>query len=369
MNRLCVLISQLVLVGCCFTITVFMPAPVLGKDTGTFVSVQGNVWVSAEDQSWNPAVVGQKIFFGNTLKTEAGATTGILNPDGTLIRISENTKLIYKPGIRPKKKAGFFRILKDLFSKQEQTRIGGARGIKEGKVKCPENSQIGLVLDKDIFTGKDLERIFLMASRFEQCGKAGIAAGLIVHLSMFEQDNEGFQHLAQSVVVKAKRDHDFTLKAKWNVFVKSAQKRQFIAKRNNEITTGTQFRVHYHAEKDSYLYLFLTDPQNKITKVIHPEDLQAGIGQPVGSHRSDAIKGGRAGQIIPKKGWSDFGKSNSDRILWGWACMAPLSDRSVQHYTGRVQESLTNTISDSGVTENIPELCLDSFFQSYITAK
>ncbi len=332
-------------------------------NTGTVLTVQGKVWLSKKNNIWIPLNQGVKIDFGDHIRTEEKSNVGILNPDGSLKRIGESVKVIYSPDSKPEEK-GFFALLIDLFSSEDRTRIGGARGEGD-EVLCPVNEQWINILQKETINQPDIKDIFGLAGTYDLCGKPEKTAALISMVSNHFPDNTGYKHLANKTLAKAKKQLGFDLKANWNVFVKTKKGKQFQGKKQNTIIPNSSFRIHYHAGKESYQYLFLTDTNKKDTRLVFPENPSAIKKQKQDSDFQSYVTAGRRGQIIPVKGWINFSSTESDQILWGWSCMAPVQTGIIKRKLHNLNNWLKANQSSYPFSDHLPNLCINHFYQVY----
>jgi len=178
-------------------------------------------------------------------------------------------------------------------------------------------------------------------------------------------ENPGYQHLADKTLVKAKKQMDFDLKASWNVFVKAGKGRQFPGKKQNTINPDSYFRIHYHAKKDSYQYLFLTDITKKETKLVFPENPSSVKTVKADNDFQAHVTAGRRGQIIPAKGWANFYNTENDQLLWGWSCMAPIRPNLIKVKLQNLSNWLMSNLTPFPFSNQLPDLCLNHFYQVY----
>ncbi|MBT4484456.1 MAG: hypothetical protein HOC71_12360 [Candidatus Latescibacteria bacterium] len=324
-------------------------------ETGTVIVLKGKAWISRRSETWVMLKQGDPVNFGDSVRTEGNSHAGILNPDGTLDRIPEESKILYKPGRRITTNSGILVMLDELFSSGERTRVVGSRGDEENR--CPGEKDWANLIQLDSILDTDLKGIFRTARKFEQCGNLANAAALISRLRDSFPEVAGYRHLAENIIARAKSKLGYNLQAQWNVFLRVGKGKQTMGTSENEITEGSRLRIHYHAGKPSYLYLFLTDMQSPTTRRIFPTSQNTIF--------PEYIAAGSRGTIIPRRGWASFPKNRADKYLWGWSCMAPLNGKilaeKVRHFENWIRDHRT----PYPISDHLPDQCLNVLYQKY----
>lgn len=346
-------------------LTVFVSLETLATtNTGTVITLNGDVWISPGKNKWHPMKPGQMITFGTDVKTGKGGIAGILNPDGSMFRISENSRVVYQPGLGKKEKRGFFAVLSDLFIERIRTRIGGARGKDEKG--CPLNETwIELMLSKRL-SSLEIERLFLVAGDYAQCGEISKTAALFQKLSETYHKNIGYKNLVNWCIDQASNEFAIQVKPKWAAFIKTGKGKQIIGKGKNTIQSGDRFKIHYHTQKSSYVYFFRISPLTAGIEQLFPNE-SAGVifisGVP---HFASFVPAGRKGMFYPKD-WEKFDRNQKRQLLWSWSCFAPVSNRELD----AAKKKLTNHYgiqgSDPDFGELLPSFCPAQWIQEYNT--
>jgi hypothetical protein len=332
------------------------------SSSGTVITLNGDVWISEKRDKWKHLRPGEEIEFGTNIRTGKGALAGILNPDGSMFRISGNSRVVYKPELNEAKKTGFFAILSELFVERIRKRIGGARG--EDEKGCPENKAWIELMQPNIVSPQDLEKLFLIAADFAKCGDLAKIAGLFHKLSENYPENDGYKNLANRATNQASIGSAIQMKPKWSVFIKTKAGKQVFGKDQNTIANGDRYRIHYHAQEDSYLYLFLVNPSKPGLDLLFPSEVSK-VSQRSGRPFFEShIKAGRKGRVHPK-GWGEFAKDQQRLFLWSWSCFSPVSSFEIDEVKKTMINGFHNKGYIPGFNDYLPSLCPSQLIQEY----
>lgn len=339
-----------------------LTVPVAAAEKGTVITLEGEVWVSGEKSTWNKVSSGMEIPFGVTLRTGKNSLVGILNPDGSMLRVKQNSKIVYQPGTAEETSTGFFTILSELFSKRIRARIGGSRGEEEGS--CPEQKFWLELMSLDPVPDDKTELYFLTASDYAQCGDLARAAAIFYRLYEAYPGNAGYRNLSYRALENAKKDYSINMKSRWSVFVKQQTGKQVFARDRNQVEAGSEFRVHYHAERDSYFYLLTVLPQTGEADLLFPPELYHKTQSDESYHFASFVKKGRRGIVFPKQ-WQVLSPVSQEMVLWGWSCFAPVSRTSLRTVNTKLTSMAGGEISVQEFSDIIPEFCTRQLVQYY----
>ncbi|MBF0289658.1 MAG: hypothetical protein HQM14_17740 [SAR324 cluster bacterium] len=330
---------------------------VYAAEFGTVISVIGQASAKSDAQGqWQQLKNGHKISEGDVIKTSKKASVRLLNPNGSMMRITGGQEQVYRiKKITKKKKRAFSSFVKSFFGNRDRRRIAAVR-----KFGSDPKQPIWIeLMGKEQLSADDLELVIELAGTYQEQEKSNRSAALMWKLKEDFPEQLGFHILTKDVM----EAHQQTVS--WHVF-KRIQGDISPAMPGDVLTENNGLQIQYQSDKESFYYLFLTtSPQDG--------ELDTELLQPTKIGRKKELKDTQWFEsrvspntplTLPPDNFFALDNTKGKEYLWGWSCMGPVTQsaiikKSIAEFEKLLREN--PVFSKEQLVQITPEVCKDVF--------
>ncbi len=343
--------SLLILLGLSFNLNSLYAA-----EFGTVISVIGQASTKSNAQNqWQKLKNGHKIAVGDIIKTSKTASVRLLNPDGSMMRVTGGQEQVYRLKKTAKKKKKFSSFFKSFFGNQDRRRIAAVR-----KFGTDPKQPIWIeLMGKEQLSADDLELVIELAGNYQEQNKSNRSAALMWRLKEDFPSQLGFHVLAKDVMDEHKQN------VSWNV-LKRIQGEVSPAMSGDVMVEDNGLQIQYQSNQESFYYLFLTthSQSGKLTTELLQPSKVGRLKQLKDIQWFESRVSPNTALTLPPDNFFALDSTKGKEYLWGWSCMGPVTQiatiqRVITEFEAQLQE--IPAFSKEQLAQIAPEVCKDVF--------